>query len=152
MIQELEDKRYAAVLNQDYDTFEGLCHADLVYGHTGGNRDSLETYISKLRSGVLLYHRIDHPVENIVLVGDAALVTGQMSADLTINGSNKTLNNSWHDATFWPMLDRIRSKPWGFSECINEGSHKDHRPSFRPSTDPGFSDFLAELGATAAPE
>jgi hypothetical protein len=57
---------------------------------------------------------------------------------------------SWHDGTFWPMLERIRSKPWGFSECINEGSHKDHRPSFRPSTDPGFSDFLAELGATAA--
>jgi len=57
---------------------------------------------------------------------------------------------SWHDGTFWPMLERIRSKPWGFSECINEGSHKDHRPSFRPSTDPGFSGFLAELGATAA--
>ncbi|MCO4252160.1 hypothetical protein [Pseudarthrobacter raffinosi] len=57
---------------------------------------------------------------------------------------------TWHDGTFWPMLERIRSKPWGFSECINEGSHVDHRPSFRPSTDPGFFDFLAELGATAA--
>ncbi|WP_210412374.1 nuclear transport factor 2 family protein [Pseudarthrobacter sp. NIBRBAC000502772] len=119
VIQELEDKRYAAVLNQDYDTFEDLCHADLVYGHTGGNRDSLETYLSKLRSGALRYHRIDHPVENIVLVGDAALVTGQMSADLTINGSNKTLNNSalavWtKDAGEWKFV-AYQPTPQGLS-------------------------------------
>jgi hypothetical protein len=36
---------------------------------------------------------------------------------------------SWHDGTFWPLLERIRSKPWGFNDCINEGSHIDHRPS-----------------------
>jgi hypothetical protein len=94
VIQELEDKRYAAVLDQDYDTFESLCHADFVYGHTGGNRDSLETYMAKLRTGALRYHRIDHAVENIVLVGTTALVTGLMNADLTVNGITKTLNNS----------------------------------------------------------
>ena len=40
------------------------------------------------------YHRIDHPVENIVIVGDAAVVIGQMNADLTIDGTHKTLRNS----------------------------------------------------------
>jgi ketosteroid isomerase-like protein len=119
LIQGLEDKRYEAVLNQDYDTFEGLCHADLVYGHTGGNRDSLETYMAKLRTGALRYHRIDHPVENIVLVGDVALVTGQMTADLTIKGSNKTLNNSalavWtKDAGEWKFV-AYQPTPQGLS-------------------------------------
>jgi len=119
VIQELEDKRYEAVLNQDYDTFESLCHADLVYGHTGGNRDSLETYMAKLRTGALRYHRIDHPMENIVLVGDAALVTGQMTADLTVNGSNKTLNNSalavWtKDAGEWKFV-AYQPTPQGLS-------------------------------------
>lgn len=94
LIQGLENKRYAAVLNQDFDTLTGLCHAELVYGHTGGNRDSLDTYLNKLRTGTLRYHRIDHPVYKIVLIGDTALVFGQMNADLTVNGSNKTLNNS----------------------------------------------------------
>lgn len=109
VIQELEDKRYAAVLNQDYDTFESLCHADLVYGHTGGNRDSLDTYLAKLRTGALRYHRIDHPMENIVLVGDTALVTGLMTAYVTVNGATKTLNNSalavWtKDAGEWKFV------------------------------------------------
>ena len=93
-IQDLEDQRYNAVLHQDYETLERLCHRNLVYGHTGGNRDSLETYLAKLRTGALRYHQIEHPVEDIVLLGDTALVFGQMNADLTVNGTDKTLNNS----------------------------------------------------------
>lgn len=94
LIQDLENKRYEAVLAQDLDTLKSLCHAELIYGHTGGNRDSLSTYVNKLRTGTLRYHRIDHPVENIVLIGDTALVIGQMNADLTVDGTNKTINNS----------------------------------------------------------
>jgi ketosteroid isomerase-like protein len=94
LIQGLEDQRYAAVLNQDFDILTSLCHAELVYGHTGGDRDSRDSYLNKLRTGTLRYHRIDHPVDNIVLVGNTALVFGQMNAYLTVNGSNKTLNNS----------------------------------------------------------
>ncbi|MCX6497544.1 MAG: nuclear transport factor 2 family protein [Arthrobacter sp.] len=94
LIQALENQRYAAVLNQDFDTLTSLCHAELVYGHTGGDRDSLDSYLNKLRTGTLRYHRIDHPEDNIVLIGDTALVYGQMNADLTVNGANKKLNNS----------------------------------------------------------
>ena len=35
LIQHLENKRYEAVLTQDFDTLESLCHTELVYGHTG---------------------------------------------------------------------------------------------------------------------
>ena len=94
LIRGFEDQRYAAVLNQDFDILTSLCHAELVYGHTGGNRDSLDSYLDKLRTGTLRYHRIDHPVDNIVLVGDTALVFGQMNAHLTVDGSNRILNNS----------------------------------------------------------
>lgn len=90
-IQDLENKRYQAVIDQDFDTFESLCHADLVYGHTGGNRDLLEMYLAKLRKGALRYHRIDHAVENIVLARDTALVVGHMTADITVDGKDKRL-------------------------------------------------------------
>lgn len=93
-IQDLEDRRYEAVLHQDYETLEGLYHPDLVYGHTGGNRDSLQKYLAKLRTGALRYHRIDHPVEDIILLGDTAIVIGQMNADLTVGGTSKTMHNS----------------------------------------------------------
>ena len=38
--------------------------------------------------------QIEHPVEDVVLLGDTALVFGQMNADLTVNGTDKTLNNN----------------------------------------------------------
>ncbi|MGM7776242.1 nuclear transport factor 2 family protein [Arthrobacter sp. KNU-44] len=109
VIHELENKRYKAVLDQDYDQFEGLCHAKLTYGHTGGNRDSLATYLGKLRGGTLRYHRIEHAIADIVRVGDVSLVTGQMSAEITVSGSRRTLKNSYlavwvTDAEAWKFL------------------------------------------------
>jgi hypothetical protein len=93
-ILRLEDRRYTSVLQQDYGTLEALCHPELVYGHSAGNRDSLETYLAKLRGGSLRYHRIEHPVESILVLGDSALVLGSMNAELTVSGVTKTLNNT----------------------------------------------------------
>lgn len=93
-IQNLENRRYDAVLSQNFDTLAGLCHADLIYGHSGGNHDSLDEYLGKLRTGALRYEHIDHAVDSIVIVGDAALVIGEMRAALTVNGRKKTINNS----------------------------------------------------------
>ncbi|MFW0773094.1 nuclear transport factor 2 family protein [Paenarthrobacter nitroguajacolicus] len=93
-IEALEAKRYRAVVDADYDTFEDLCHERLVYTHSLGDRDSLTSYLEKLRAGFYRYHRIDHPVEDIILIGNTALVLGQMNAELTVNGTYKTLANS----------------------------------------------------------
>lgn len=91
LIQRLEDQRYRAVLTGDLETFEGLCHPRLVYTHTGGNRDSLKSYMDKLRTGALQYHRIDHKSEKITVIGNTALVLIQTTADLTVNGSHKAM-------------------------------------------------------------
>ncbi|MFE4545478.1 nuclear transport factor 2 family protein [Arthrobacter sp. NPDC056727] len=93
-IQSLEKQRYDAVLNGDFDTFQKLCHPDLVYGHTAGNRDSLATYVAKLRSGELRYHWIEHEIENLVISGDTALVLGKMVAKVSVNETDKSLNNA----------------------------------------------------------
>ncbi|MDQ0029079.1 nuclear transport factor 2 family protein [Arthrobacter bambusae] len=94
VIQRLEDQRYNAVLAGDVDTFERLCHPELVYTHSGGNRDSLKAYIDKLRTGAVRYHRIDHKCEKITVIGNTVLVNLQMNADLTVNGTPMTMNNS----------------------------------------------------------
>jgi hypothetical protein len=108
-IRDLETKRYQAVLDHDYNTFEGLCHDHLTYGHSGGNRDSLANYMTKLRSGLLRYRRIDHHIEDIVQVGDTALVVGRMTADAIVLGASKALDNSFlavwiKDAGEWKFL------------------------------------------------
>jgi ketosteroid isomerase-like protein len=90
----LEYRRYEAVTKQDFEAFEAMCHPDLVYTHSNGERDSLESYLHKCRTGHYVYHRIAHPVEKVVIAGDTAIVVGEMQADITAGGKDLHLNNS----------------------------------------------------------
>jgi ketosteroid isomerase-like protein len=88
-----EDERYDAVRRGDVDAFVGYCHPELLYTHSSGTTDSLDSYAGKLRSGYYVYHSIDHPITRIVIDGDTALVLGEMNADITSGGVPKRLHN-----------------------------------------------------------
>ncbi|MFC9352911.1 nuclear transport factor 2 family protein [Arthrobacter sp. NPDC057013] len=108
-ILSLEDSRYEAVLRADFEAFADLCHKDLVYAHSNGDRDDLGSYMEKCRQGVYVYHRIDHPVEQVKIIGDVALVMGEMHADLTIRGTQTSLDNTalavWvRSGSSWKLL------------------------------------------------
>ena len=93
-IRALEDRRYDAVVAGDFDGFAAVCHPNLIYTHSNGVTDTLAAYLEKCRSGYYVYHAVDHPVAKIVIVGDLALVLGEMNADLTSGGTRKQLRNS----------------------------------------------------------
>ncbi|MFD1211175.1 nuclear transport factor 2 family protein [Arthrobacter sp. GCM10027362] len=90
----MEDERYQAVLNEDFDSFAKLCHEKLLYSHSNGDRDTLASYLAKCAQGTYRYHRIDHPVTEIIVVGDVALVIGEMHAELDIRDRPATLDNT----------------------------------------------------------
>jgi ketosteroid isomerase-like protein len=92
-IRSLEDARYAAVIAGDVDAFAAHAHPDLAYTHSNAVTDTLESYVDKLRSRFYVYHRIDHPVDRILVSGDTAVVVGEMLADITAGGTRKTLAN-----------------------------------------------------------
>ena len=92
-IRELEDVRYDAVVSQDYSAFESLCHPDLAYSHSSGDTDTLESYLEKIRSGFYVYHEIEHPIDFVRVIGDVALVVGEMNARITAGGRPKRLRN-----------------------------------------------------------
>ena len=92
-IRALEDARYDAVVRGDIAAFVELAHPDLTYTHSTGAVDTLDSYREKLESGFYDYHRIDHPIDRIVVEGDTALVVGEMHADITAGGTRKTLAN-----------------------------------------------------------
>jgi 3-hydroxyisobutyrate dehydrogenase-like beta-hydroxyacid dehydrogenase/ketosteroid isomerase-like protein len=92
-IRELEDQRYDAMVAGDFDGFAKLAHPDLAYTHSTGDTDTLESYMEKCRAGFYTYHRIDHPVDRITVAGDTAIVVGEMHAELTAGGVQKTLAN-----------------------------------------------------------
>jgi hypothetical protein len=87
-----EDRRYQAMLDGDLETLDALCADELSYTHSNGVRDTKAEYFAKLREGYYVYHRIDHPVERVELAGDAAVVVGRMTADLTSGGVRKNID------------------------------------------------------------
>jgi ketosteroid isomerase-like protein len=88
-----EDRRYAAMVDTDLAVLEELYADELVYTHSNGVRDTKAEYLGKVRSGYYDYHRIDHPVDRVEVVGDTAVVVGRMTADLHSGGTRKTIDN-----------------------------------------------------------
>lgn len=93
-ITEFEDRRYDAIVAGDFSRFAELAHPDLVYVHSSAGVDTLDSYREKIESGFYDYHRIDHPVHRIVVAGDTAYVLGEMHAEVTAGGTEKTLHNA----------------------------------------------------------
>ena len=88
-----EDQRYRAMEQADLDTLDRLCADEVSYAHSSGVRDTKAEYFGKIRSGYYVYHRIDHPVERVEVLGDTAIVVGRMTADLDVGGVRKTIDN-----------------------------------------------------------
>ncbi|HEX6351359.1 nuclear transport factor 2 family protein [Actinophytocola sp.] len=93
-ITALERQRFDAVVAGDFDAFAAVAHPELMYTHSNGVTDTLESYMRKCRDGFYVYHQIDHPITKIVITGDVALVLGEMNADLTSGGTRKQLKNA----------------------------------------------------------
>ncbi|MBM9467835.1 nuclear transport factor 2 family protein [Nakamurella leprariae] len=103
VIRELEDRRYDAMVAGDFVTFRELCHPDLRYTHSTAITDTVESYLEKCTTGFYDYHWIEHPIAAITVVGDTALVFGDMRADLTAGGVRKQLDNV--SLAVWARLD-----------------------------------------------
>lgn len=92
-VRSLEDQRYRAVVEGNFDLFARLAHPALAYTHSNGDLDSLNSYLRKCREGHYVYHSIEHPIETITIVGDTAVVVGEMNATITAGGVRKVLAN-----------------------------------------------------------
>jgi len=104
-----EDRRYRALIGPDLPALEQLFHERLSYAHSSGVRDTKAEYLAKIENGYYDYARIDHPVERVDVVGDTAVVVGHMAADLTVQGTPKTLDvlalSVWTKATGdWQLI------------------------------------------------
>lgn len=94
-ISELEEQRYQAMLDGDVAKLSELCSDRLFYTHSNGDRDDKESYLAKVRTNVFVYHEIAHPADRILVANGAALVTGRMTAKVSVTGSVRTIDNSY---------------------------------------------------------
>jgi len=85
-IKALEDKRYRAMLDGDTAVLDELCSDDLIYTHSKGDHDDKRSYLQKVGSRYFTYLEIEHPADRILVVQGAALVTGRMTANVSVAG------------------------------------------------------------------
>ena len=88
-----DDQRYQAMIDADLVTLDRLLDDRVSYAHSNGIRDAKAEYLQKVRDGYYVYRRIDHPVERVEIAGDTAIVVGRMTADLTVDGTPKVIDN-----------------------------------------------------------
>lgn len=92
-VRELEQRRFTTLVEGDLAAFRALAHPALAYTHSSGTLDTLDSFVEKCASGYFRYHRIDHRIHGVTVVGDAAVVVGEMRVDLTANGKRLQLLN-----------------------------------------------------------
>ncbi|MGW2254991.1 nuclear transport factor 2 family protein [Kitasatospora sp. NPDC001660] len=102
-IRALENRRFEALVAGDLDGFTEITHPELVYTHSSGTLDTLDSYLAKCASGFFVYHWIEHPIDRITVVGDTAIVIGDMRADLSVNGVHRKLEN--RSLAVWTRVD-----------------------------------------------
>jgi hypothetical protein len=93
-IRALEDERYAAMLAADVGKLEGLLSDRLVYTHSTGGRDTKASYLDAVRNKLVVYDSLDHPVDQVIVAGGAAVVIGAMNARLHLRGEPRELRNN----------------------------------------------------------
>ena len=83
-IKALEDRRYRAMIDGDTAVLDALCSEDLIYTHSKGDHDDKHSYLHKVRSRYFVYLEVTHPADRILVVDGAALVTGRMTAKVSV--------------------------------------------------------------------
>lgn len=89
----LEQQRYAHLLESDTAAYSRLCHTDLVFVHSTGTTENLESFLTPIGSGDIRYLHIDHPVHSITVVNSTAILVGDVHAELNVGEQQVTLRN-----------------------------------------------------------
>jgi hypothetical protein len=102
-INDLEDRRYAAMVGADLDTLDELLSDDVLYSHSNASVDSKASYLELLRTGALVYHSLEHTTDAVITRPGVAIISGTMSGSIHMHGAAKTLNS--RVATVWVAED-----------------------------------------------
>jgi ketosteroid isomerase-like protein len=92
-VEELEGRRYAAMVGADLGALDELLSDDVLYAHSNASVDSKASYLELLRTGALVYHSLEHTTEAVINRPGVTIVSGTMSGSIHMHGAAKTLNS-----------------------------------------------------------
>ncbi|MET0587823.1 MAG: nuclear transport factor 2 family protein [Novosphingobium sp.] len=93
-IRAAEQTRCTAMLACDLAALDTLLDPRLQFHHATGAVDGKVAYLTKVSGGRIEYVAIQWEEELVTALGpDAALLTGRMTTDVRVDGTQKRLNN-----------------------------------------------------------
>lgn len=105
-----EQQRCAAMLANDAAALDALLDRRLSFSHATGQTDGKAAYLAKMAAGRIVYVSIDwQDAKVIVLAPGAALLTGRMINQVTVESVPKRLDNrvlaAWvQDGADWRLV------------------------------------------------
>jgi len=91
LIEELEMRRFKAMVEADFATLETLLAADMSYSHSTGWTQTKSEFISSLRSHELEYKEIKPDVLEVRVYGTTAVVAGRARVRAKVKGQESSV-------------------------------------------------------------
>lgn len=108
VVEDLEDRRVAAMLSGDAEALKTLLSDDLRWTHASGNIDTKEQMVSQFAAGTMRCFRYDRRDNVVRLFGDVAIVSGLVELDGQVGEVRKVVNSRymgiWRDDGAGPVL------------------------------------------------
>lgn len=87
MIIDLDRKRMEAMAKKDVATLNAVLAEDLVYTHSSARLDTRQSLIGAMESGATVYTAVEPTDVKAQDLGDAIVLTGVASINVTVNGT-----------------------------------------------------------------
>ncbi|NTB94898.1 nuclear transport factor 2 family protein [Agrobacterium tumefaciens] len=112
---EADQERLEACIASDITALKALMSDNCLYIHTAGNVDNKSTFIDKVETGALRYHRIENTVEYTIEHERAVAISGILDMDLQRAGVPASVHIRyccvWVDTDQGPRMITWQSTP-----------------------------------------
>jgi ketosteroid isomerase-like protein len=102
-IEELENRRWQAQIDQDVATLEQLYAPELSYTHSNAFVDTKASYIKAIADKKFDYRGEKRTDTTVQVIGDTALVTGRIAIQVIAGGDERNLDARY--SVIWVRRD-----------------------------------------------
>lgn len=91
-VEDIEDRRFAAMVAADTNALAPLLGDDLTYIHSSGQRETKSEFLETVRSGAIRYRRIEPSQRATRRYGSVVIVTGIARVSIESGGQDRVLS------------------------------------------------------------
>ncbi len=86
-----EERRWAALIGNDFETIDELTHPDLSYTHSNAVVDTKDAWIGSMTSGLVDYRSVEREDVALITSGDTAVITGKATFTVGVQDREITI-------------------------------------------------------------